>query len=346
MAGRMRIVLTIGATLFSLAIASGPLKAQEDPQLVAGAQKEGHVMLYGETITPTQRAIKDAFEKKYPGIAMEFIYLSGQPMMNRIMSEQDAGRYVADVLFLDAVRLPALREKGLLAQYVSTQQSHYEAKWLSDPPGYWIQNHFYPTGIMYNKQAVAAAGKVPQDWPDLLDPVWKGKIALVTPVANDLMLYTYAGLIRDLGEAKAFEFFRALAAQQPLIFGPGGIRVSQSVSTGEFAVGVGFIAHVYTVGGGENGSMAFASSKPVYLSSGPGLSVLTHAPHPNAARLLVDFINSREVQELLAGIGYYSTYTGVKQAPAMAAVTVSSPPRPVGDAADVLRKRLADIFEK
>ncbi len=108
------LFVALSLLLFSLPQFSLPLRAQEpDPALVAAAQKEGKVMLYGEIITPTQRALKAAFEKKYPGVTVDLLYLSGAPMMNRVMSEQDAGRYVADTLMLDALRLPALLAKGI-----------------------------------------------------------------------------------------------------------------------------------------------------------------------------------------------------------------------------------------
>lgn len=336
----MRLLLIILAVLAM----NLPARAQEaDPALVAAAQKEGKVMLYGEVITPTERALKAAFEKKYPGITMDLLYLSGAPMMNRVMSEQDAERYVVDTLMLDSLRLPLLLEKGYLAKYESTQSEHFAARWHSEPRGYWIQNHSYGIGVMYNKSQVPA-DQLPHTYDDLLKPQWAGKIALVTPVANDLMLYFFAGLVRDLGEDKAFQLFRGWAAQKPLIFGPGGMRVSQGVANGEFQLGIGFVGHVFTVGGGEDGPMGVAPVNPVYLGSGPGVAVMTHAPHPNAARLLADFLNSRESMEIIASVGYAVSYTGIGMSKAMGGVITTPAPPLVGEPAEALRKKLIDVF--
>ena len=339
-----RIRLALAALLISLTQFSLALRAQEaDPALVAAAQKEGKVMLYGEIITPTERALKAAFEKKYPGISVDLLYLSGAPMMNRVMSEQDAGRYVADTLMLDALRLPALLEKGYLAKYDNIQSEHFAARWHSEPRGYWIQNHSYPIGVMYNKAQVPP-DQIPHSYEDLLKPQWTGKIALVTPVANELMLYFFAGLVRDMGEDKAMQLFRGWAEQKPLTFGPGGMRVSQGVANGEFALGIGFVAHVFTVGGGEDGPMAVAPAEPVYLGSGPGVAVMAHAPHPNAARLLADYVNSREAMEIIAGFGYAVSYTGIGMSKAMGNVVTTPAPPLTGEPAEALRKKLADIF--
>ncbi|HYG85423.1 MAG TPA: extracellular solute-binding protein [Azospirillum sp.] len=338
-----RIRLLAAAVVLAGSVAGTAAAQESDPALVQAALKEGKVMAYGELITPTWRSIKEGFEKKYPGITMEFVYLSGAPMMNRIMSEQDAGRYVADILALDTLRLPALLEKGYLANYVSPQQQHYEKSWWSDPPGYWIQNHVYLAGIMYNKKIVPAA-EAPKSFEDLLDPKWTGKIAMVSPVANDLMLYLFAGLIRDMGEERAFALFEKLAAQKPYIFGPGGIRVSQGVNTGEFPIGVGFIGHVYSVGSGESGNMGLVPTKPTYAVSGPGIAVMAHAPNPNAARLLVDYMHSKEVQEMIASLGYFSSYPNIKAQPSMEGLSVTVAPSPQGDAAATLRARIQKIF--
>ncbi len=150
--------------------------------------------------------------------------------------------------------------------------------------------------------------------------------------------------MHGLGEGPAFEFFRALAAQRPLIFGPGGIRVSQGVANGEFAIGLGFVAHVFTVGGGEDGPMAIAPARPIYVASGPGVAVMEHAPRPNAARLFADYLNSREAQELISRFGYFSTYNGVQQATSLRDARLSVPPYPQGSEAEALRRRLAEVF--
>ncbi len=196
---------------------------------------------------------------------------------------------------------------------------------------------------MYNKAQVPA-DQIPHSYEDLLKPQWTGKIAMVTPMANELMLYFFGGLVRDMGEEKAMQFFRGLAAQKPLLFGPGGMRVSQGVNNGEFTLGIGFVAHVFTVGGGEAGPMAVAPVYPVYLGSGPGVAVMEHAPHPNAARLLADFVNSREAMEIIAGYGYAVSYTGIGMSKAMGSVVTTPAPALTGEPADALRKKLAEIF--
>jgi len=337
--------LAIAALSVALACAAalpGTTRAQS-ADLIAKATKEGHVMIYGEMITPTMRAIKEGFEKKYPGIIMEFIYLSGAPLMNRFVSEQDAGRNLADVFVVDTVRMPGLLEKGYLSPYESVNQVNYDKQWWSTPANYWIRNHLYLGGIMYNSKAVTLA-ESPKTYEDLLNPKWKGKIALVSPVANELMFALFAAFVRDMGEQKAYQFFDKLADQKPLVFGPGGARVSQGVGTGEFPIGIGFVGHVYSVGREPGYNMAFAQTNPVYALGGPGFAVVKSAPHPNAARLAVDYMLSNPSQETIGQMGYRSNDPRVKGIKALSDAKVAVAPVLTGAAADKLMAKLKQLF--
>ena len=342
---RMRKLLCRAALAAALTAAglSPSLGQQPDPKMVEAAKKEGTVLAYGSIITPTWRAIKEGFEKKYPGITMEFVYLSGAPMLNRMMTEMDAGRFLADVFVLDVDRLPPLQAKGYLANYTSPEQVHYPKEWRSTPPGYWIQNHSYLAGVLYNRKQVAAAD-APKSFEDLLDPKWSGKIAIVSPVANELLLYMFAGIIRDMGPERGWKYIENLAKQKPYVLGPGGLPVSQGVNTGQFPIGIGFLGHMYSIGGGEDGAMAIAATKPVYAVIGPGTGILKNAPHPNAARLLVDYIHSREVQKMIVALGYFSSYPGVDAPPSLARLEVRTAPLPTGAEAEAMRERLRKIF--
>jgi ABC-type Fe3+ transport system substrate-binding protein len=331
------------SSLLGLLLTIGIVHAQSD-ELIAAAKKEGKVMIYGEMITPTLRAVKEGFEAKYPGITMEFIYLSGAPLMNRIVSEQDAKRYLADVIAIDSVRMPVLIEKGYIAPYRSSQIDYYDAKWLSaNPSDMWIRNHLYLGGVMYNTKAVPP-DQVPKTFDDLLDPKWKGKIAMVSPVTNDLIFTMYAGLVRDWGEPRAYKFFDALAAQKPLVFGPGGIRVSQGVGTGEFPLGIGFIGHTYSVGLEPGYNMAVAPINPLYAVGGPGFALVKTAPHPNAGKLVIDYMLSTPVQEKIASMGYRTNNKDAKGMASLNAAPMSVGPVLEGAEADKLRTKLKQLF--
>lgn len=338
---RTRRFAVLGIAL-CLAATVRPVLAQESsPALVEAARKEGKVMLYSGLITPTLRSIKAAFEKKYPGITLEVLSLSTAPMMNRITSETAAGRHLADVVAFDSKWYPQLLDKGLFARYDTPQAVNYDRSRYSQPPGYWIEAFPYAVGILYNRNQVPPE-RVPRSFEDLLKPEWKNKMAVVSPATNELILLFAGGFIRDRGEAKAFEYFRALAAQKVLTFGPSGIRVSQGVASGEFPVGIGFVSHVYSMDGNKN--LGFAAAAPVYEMKGPGAAVMAKAPQPNAARLLVDFFYSREAQELITRSGYRSYHKSVKPPQGMENTRFIEAAYPDQKESEALRKKLVEVF--
>ena len=325
---------------------SGTAIAQSRGQLVEAAKKEGKVVAYGETITPSWKKIKAGFEAKYPGITMEFVYLPTVQSLNRAMQEQDAGQHIADVMNIDAPYYDPLIKKGYIAQYVSAEAANYDAQWKSSPEGYWVRTYVSLVGVMYNRKLVPENAR-PDQLSKILDPRWKGKVAIVSPILNSLTLSWYAALVDDWGKEKAYGFFKSLAAQQPRMFN-GGLPVSQGINTGEFPIGLGFVAHVWAVGGGpQKSSMAFAPERTMYASGGAAVAVMKNAPHPNAARLLSDYMTGREGAELNAELGYLTTYRGLNSIPEMQNINVKLPPSPIGARAadfEALKKDLRDIF--
>jgi iron(III) transport system substrate-binding protein len=187
------------------------------------------------------------------------------------------------------------------------------------------------------------ADEAPKTLQDLLDPKWKGQIGIVSPVINDYALSYFLALDHQLGPDKSQKFFEALAAQKPLFFGPNGVPVAQGVKNGQFAIAIAFLSHVYSVGGGMSGPLAVAPV-PAYSTTGMGISVgvIANAPHPNAARLFVDYLLSSEGPKLLRQFGYVPTFRGAEPPEAFKATTILPAPPPAD--LDQLRQRLRDIF--
>ncbi len=101
----------------------------------------------------------------------------------------------------------------------------------STPPGYWTQVVGISLGVIYNKKMVAK-DDAPKTLQDLLDPKWKGQIAIASPVVNDYALSYFLALDRELGGGeKSQKFFQALAAQKPLFFGPNGVPLPRALKT-------------------------------------------------------------------------------------------------------------------
>lgn len=324
-----------------LCLSGGWAAAQApDPALLAAARKEGVVRLAGDLIPPSLRGIKIAFEKEYPGITLETTYITGPAFATRLTAEQNARQHLVDVSLINVAQVGVIER--FQEPYASPQAANYDARNKSGVPNLWTQNVGISLGVIYNNQQVTAE-TMPKSLEDLLHPRWKDRIGVISPLVNDYALNYFSAIDQEMGRAKATAFFEALAKQKPLFFGPNGTPLAEGVKNGQFAVAMTFLAHVYSIGGGESGTMRVAPV-PGYLTSGMGTTtaLLKTAPSPNAAKLLIDFLLSRDGANVIRSFGYVSTYNGIGL-PDLLATTTITPSPPLANAEE-LKERLRNIF--
>ena len=145
----------------------------------------------------------------------------------------------------------------------------------------------------------------PKDWPDLLDPKWNGKIGI-----DEEEFEWYGTLIDYWGRERAGRFIRALAAQQPQLR-RGHSLLAQLLAAGEFPISIVVpfeIEQLKRRGAPVDWS---ATSDPIVTSINViGLS--TKAPHPNGAKLLINYILSEEGQNIIRSASRVPIRPGVK----------------------------------
>ena len=122
------------------------------------------------------QAILLAFSKKYPFLKTDFFRAGSARLFNRIMNEARAGKVLFDLVAVRGLETHQLVKAGLLQPYVSPESAAYPAG-FKDSKGNWVDYFDSYNVIGYNTQRVAR-DQAPKSWEDLLDPKWKGKIAL------------------------------------------------------------------------------------------------------------------------------------------------------------------------
>jgi iron(III) transport system substrate-binding protein len=261
----------------------------------AKAKEEGQVLLYTSLAGSDTKAFRNAFEKAYPGVKLEIYRASGTTILQKILTESRAGNEVVDAVMTQDSALHVLKSKSLLAKFESNERAAFDAR-FKDKDGYWTD--VYPTvhSIPYNTKLVAAQD-VPRRYSDLLDPKWKGKLGLNR---NNYMFI--AALLDFYGKEKGEEFFRKLAGQNPQVRS-GGTLTATLVGAGElpiaFSVNANNVENVKEKGSPVDWARI---EDPLYGEPHPA-SVMSHARHPNAARLIVEFAISKEGQTLMAKLG-------------------------------------------
>jgi len=209
------------------------------------------------------------------------------PLLTRILNESRAGNYLFDVVRQSTFTIGQLIQRGLLQPYDSPERSGYNAGW-KDKQGYWTSTDDNYFVIGYNTRLVSERD-APKSWEDLLLPKWRGQITLDPD--NHVL---FGGLEQSWGREKALAYFRRLAEQQ-IQFRKGNTLIAQLIVAGEYPLGFVY-AHRVEFLKAQRAPIEWVSTMNPIVATGGPLGLAAKAEHPNAGRLLIDFILSKEGQ--------------------------------------------------
>jgi ABC-type Fe3+ transport system substrate-binding protein len=299
----------VPAAALSLTIASAQAQdvltykgADRQQVLEEGARKEGQVILYSAAIVnQALRPLTAAFMKKYPYIKMTFWRGDTEEIAAKLSAETRADNIVADVVEGTGIGELAV-SSGLTQPYWTPMIADYPEAYR-DPKGLWTSTRISYFGMAYNTKQVADAD-APKTYEDLLDPKWKGKLAWRIGTSSGTPLFI-TNLRLAWGEDKAMDYLKKLATQKVINFGSGSARtLVDRVIAGEFPVALNIFAHHPLISKAKGAPVASRLLDPTPSSAGTRILPKT-VHHPYAAMLLVDFILSKEGQEILSKAEYF-----------------------------------------
>jgi len=280
----------VRAVAAALALASfAALAAPPDGAWIARAKKEGAVTLYTSMQLVDSRPLTEAFEKKY-GIKVSLWRASGEKVAERAITEARGARFDVDVIETDGAQVEIAYREKLLAPLKVPSVADVPAEILP-AHGYYAPTRLTLYVMSYNTNLVAP-GEVPKSYADLLRPRWAGKLAL----ENDDVPW-FASVVKAMGESQGVAYYRRLAGQKPSMR-KGHTLMAEMVAAGEIEIAID--THVQGIARlKEKG--APIEWKPLQPAFGQpsSVGVAARAPHPDAARLLAEFILSREGQEII-----------------------------------------------
>jgi iron(III) transport system substrate-binding protein len=325
------LVLAVWAA--SLSIASA-----QDAALVQAAKKEGTVMWYTSLALPSSTSIAHFFKLKYPGMDVEVHRTGSQRVLQRVMQEAAAGVKTVDVIHTsDAGHFVLLKEKGMLLKYAPQGTTPFPAG-FKDKDGFYFGMRATLSVIADNPKLISDKD-APRTWKDLLNPKWKGKMVSAHPGYSGIIMTHVLALVNLYG----WDYFRDLAKNSLHVVqsanDPAGV-----VASGERPVGVNGAEYFYYKTQKQGNPI-----KIIYPSEGVPLivspvAVAKDAPHPNAAKLFVDYIFSKESQQLLAD--KEGLYTGHPQVTYPADKPKLKDLKLLSVEADELEKRNAEIKKR
>jgi len=262
----------------------------------------GEVLAYAAMRIDTAKKIWDAFQLKYPFLTVKQYKGDTNKMLERVLTEYRAKKYLVDVLDFSGFDTQVLLDRGVAEPYVSPETEHFKPVFKGKDGG-WTALYYYPLTINYNTKLVSPNDR-PKNWPDLLNPKWKGKIGMEPD-----HLTWYGGMLKRYGEEKGKKFMHDLAKQEPRL--ERSSRGTALLAAGEFAIfiGRGHTAQIFKNKGAPIDWIKDPDPLVVQMAT---LQLAKNAPHPNSAKLLIDFWLSEEVAQIMAKDDRIPARSGVK----------------------------------
>jgi iron(III) transport system substrate-binding protein len=324
-------------------VAAGPLSAQERPAVLEAARKEAKVALATSVSAADFPRFLQAFMAKYPFIdATGGLYSAPTGrVLARVDAEMQARNLTFDVLHVASLApFLALARQGQLLGYRSPELDAYPPE--AHDRGQWATARIVGVIMAYNKN-VLPPEQAPKAWVDLLRPEFKGRKLITQDSAAGTSFNQMYMLEKRLGS----DFMRKWGQQEPVIVATAAQLIDMLVR-GEGLVGA-TVDHfrAFEPHAAEAGIVGVYPSEGMPLAIAP-IAILKDAPHPNAARLLVDYALSEEGQNLLAVeiFGVYSMRKGVRPPAGQLPLAETKPLLPT-DLADyeAAAQRFPETFE-
>ncbi len=285
---------------------------------LAAAKKENVVAVITDVTSAIRDALTISFQSKY-GIQVDLFGALGREIPPRVLAERKAGRYLWDVFVhgtttgLESM-IPAGAfdplEPALLFPDIKDPKTWRGGglEFLDPNKTLMVMTPFQRGTIFYNPKLVS--GKEFKSHKDLLDPKWTGKLILDDPrrAGPGQATFTFFYLHPDLGP----NFIRALGKQQITIMKDFAQEVD-AIGQGRYPVLIGTADFVATARAKQGIPITIVD--PRQLKEGTdvspangALALFNRAPHPNAARIYINWLLSKEGQTAFArASGYVSS---------------------------------------
>ena len=296
--------LGIVGTLMGFLAASSA--AADWQAVVKAARAEGKVVVYGPHGSNIRDALTLSFRKAYPDIPLEFSGQQGGRLATKLLTERKGGKYIPDIVVIGTTTQYYIRTAGAIdpIRPFLVGPDIQEGKWMGGKFDFadeasthnltFVANSQFP--VAYNPDIIDA--KEIRSGKDLLHPKWKGKITMRTPrlPGSGLALTIFWYSNPSFGK----EFIDALF-DQVAVFSRKDRQLVDWVAQGRYpiAIGVGLIAVTELMRKGV--PITFFNKRNIkeggYQSAGQGsVSVVNRAPHPNAAKVYLNWLLSKAGQ--------------------------------------------------
>ena len=260
--------------------------------MACGGPSKQQVVVYSPHGIEILGPIEKAFEAAHPELDLVCYDLPTATCAARIRAEASSpqadvwwGGPVGEFISAERANLLAPIEPSWLAA-AATDSYAASKMWFSD----WQT----PEVILYNNKKLTAA-EAPQDWDDLLDPKWHGRIVIRDPLQSGTMKTIYGAMVlRAENEEAGFEWLKKLDKQNLGTYAAKPLMMYESIKRGKADVSLWNMADAYIQAEQNGYPFGFVipkSGTPVVLE---GIALINKSPNPQGATVFFEWVTSAE----------------------------------------------------
>jgi len=255
--------------------------AERTERLIAGAKKEGELMIYSSLTPDDQLRLAADFKSRY-GVALKFWRGSQTNILQRVLTETRGGRFEFDALETNSPQIEALAREKLLQKINSPYVDEVLLPQTLPAHGEWTPDRLNLLVYAYNTNAVKPA-ELPKTWADLLEPKWKRRIGMEATNVE-----WFAALVEAMGEQAGLELFRRIG-DNGVAVRTGHTHSTGRVIAGEIPMFFGVFSHDVDRMKVKGAPVDWFVLPPAIVVPS-AVAVSRRAPHPHAAALFYDYM--------------------------------------------------------
>ena len=264
--------------------------AQDRPNMEA-ARKEGQLVLWHADqdndkvefykVFTEKTGIKAVGQRVLPGVALP-----------KLIAEMRAGGTEIDAYdSSDEGMMDELQRQNFLMRYEHPHLAAYGREFKSDPPGFWTAYFINLNPMMYSAKHVSA-DIAPKSWLDLLDPRWAGQLGFQTAAAGSQYVWWY-----NLRNVLPADYWEKLRAQKPRGYA-SSTQIVADLLNGNLKMGGKVSAYQHVKGMREGQYLKVIYPVEGTPASSQVTGILASTKRPNAAKAYIDFMLSKDGQEI------------------------------------------------
>lgn len=312
------VVAAVGAYIFSRSLTSPVATTATTqamtvtPDVLALAKKEGQITFYTSWPETINQKHAEAWKTLYPDIKLNYVALSSSIEASRLVSEFQGGKMTADVAEIDLPYLFVLKSMGAVDAYCAVNTKNINPAFVNDKDCFVQPTvRVSPLSLLYNTKLVSQSDLPSDIWGILNNtnavPKWAGKFVMADPSRHAVTTELLVRFRQRFNSNQTYlQFLTNIKNLKPR-YVTSLIPAAQAIISGEALIGEAAIDYVAGLAPAPLGYLPYKDVSAA-LS---GFVIMKGAPHPNAAKVLAEFLLSRDAAQAMAAAGQIGSIQGI-----------------------------------